>query len=128
MHAAYMGYLSVVQLLVKSGAKIDAASKDGMTALIIAATEKRGTVVKFLANKGANVKLQDEDGRTPIILLINASDEDEALDAIKVLVKKGCNLNARDKNLRRALDYAEHANQRKIYDYLLRSGAKLGSE
>lgn len=53
-------------LLVKHGANINAADKDGMTPLMVAAQHKRLMALKTLLNLGANITKKDKKGRTAL--------------------------------------------------------------
>ncbi len=50
--------------LLNAGALVDAADKDGNTALILAATEGRKEVVRLLLARNANLRARDKNGWT----------------------------------------------------------------
>ena len=64
MHAADEGNLDIIKLLVQNGADVNAATKEGNTALILAANEDQRGIIKFLTEKGANVNARTTDGLT----------------------------------------------------------------
>ena len=64
-NAAYRDHTSLVQLLLTEGADIDAISKDGSTALMLAAERKPDIVRVLLANR-ASAQLEDSRGHTAL--------------------------------------------------------------
>ncbi len=53
MHAARVGFLPMVDLLISQGVNINATDNDGITALAIAYKHKKDVIVKFLLKSGA---------------------------------------------------------------------------
>lgn len=60
--------LKAVELVVKSGAKLDAADDRGRTALMIAAERNHPLIVKFLLEKGADKSARDKAGKSALDL------------------------------------------------------------
>lgn len=58
MHAARVGFLPAVELLVSKGADINAMDYDGFTALSIAYRHKKEIIVKFLLKNGAKTWIE----------------------------------------------------------------------
>ncbi len=63
---AYYGDVAVCRLLIAYGANINAAAKDGTTALMKAAQNDKADVVEYLLSKGANPALKDTNGKTAL--------------------------------------------------------------
>ena len=59
---AYYGGITITKLLVDKGANINAAAKDGTTALMLAAGNVKLDVVEYLLSKGANATAKDSNG------------------------------------------------------------------
>ena len=58
----------IVQDLLARGARIDAATKKGNTALHIASLAGQGEVVKILVAHSASVNVQSQNGFTPLYM------------------------------------------------------------
>jgi len=81
----------VVWVLVAKGARINARSKRGETALAAAAGRGDDDSVKLLLSKGAEVNAADYRGYTP---LMHAAQYDrDALDVVRLLLAYGANAN-----------------------------------
>ena len=66
--ASSAGHESVARLLLDKGAKVDAASKDGQTPLIVASSAGNESVARLLLDKGAKVDAASKVGQTPLIV------------------------------------------------------------
>jgi ankyrin repeat protein len=77
--------LDAVQVAVKAGANVNAANEAGQTALHVAATLGKTTIVQFLAESGAKLDAKDKQGRTPLNL---AEDPKRPRPATAALLRK----------------------------------------
>jgi ankyrin repeat protein/N-acetylneuraminic acid mutarotase len=91
--AAANGKLSVVKLLLDSGAAVDGLQQPGLTALHYAAANGHKAVVDLLLSKGAKAGAQTEGGITPLHLTARKGYETVA----KALLAAGAPVNARTK-------------------------------
>lgn len=66
--AAKCGHAAVVEVLLMKGAHIDATTKEGLTALHIAAQNCRPQVVQMLLGLGAQVELKAGKVMGPLLL------------------------------------------------------------
>ena len=64
--AVFAENTQVADLLIASGAQIEATDKWGRTPLHCTATHQRLQTAELLLSKGAQVNLKDEKGRTPL--------------------------------------------------------------
>jgi len=64
--AAYYGGVTTCSVLLHAGADVNAAAKDGTTALMKAAGNAKADVVAYLLSKGANATLKDSTGKTAL--------------------------------------------------------------
>lgn len=55
-------------LLLRQGANIEAANEEGMTPLLVAASQGRVRELQMLLERGANVEAVNEEGRTPLLV------------------------------------------------------------
>ena len=95
--ASRAGSLECVQLLLESGADVDARNDAHRTALQLAAERGKTDAVKLLAEAGADLNTQDRKGRTP---LHRATYEGhaEAAEALLAAGADGTVLNRNGKN------------------------------
>lgn len=85
----YEGQFEMVKFLVKKGAKVDTANRDGATPLIAACYKSLFDIAEFLISKKANVNAQTTSGRS--VLFIATFTGDKKL--VELLLKKGANPN-----------------------------------
>ncbi|MDR0355540.1 MAG: ankyrin repeat domain-containing protein, partial [Deltaproteobacteria bacterium] len=102
--------LEVVDLLLKSGAKLDAADDDGATPLMYAADNSAEAVLLLLKN-GADVNAADKEGLTTLMATVMGrhtpyAEDNELnfnLETVRLLLENGAEVDARDNNGRTAL-------------------------
>ena len=140
-----MDSLTFVRKLVAKGATLDArATKKpnmgvttlnsiGATPFLLAARTADAPLMKLLAELGANPLLTNEDGSTPLMVAAglgtNAPGEDpgtepEVLDAVKVALELGNDLNVVDKNGETAMHGAAYKHVPTVVHYLADKGAR----
>ncbi|OBR05708.1 Ankyrin repeat protein [Colletotrichum higginsianum IMI 349063] len=73
------------RFLVDSGAKVNAASKHGLTSLPVAVMNDSALLVKDLSDRGADVSRRLEDGRTPL----HCAASRASVDILKKLLDLG---------------------------------------
>jgi ankyrin repeat protein len=56
----------VLEILIRSGADVNAGNNEGETPLMIAALKGNPDNVKLLLNAGANINARDQRGETPL--------------------------------------------------------------
>ena len=96
MLAARAGDTALVQSLLNDGAKVNAHSRKGRTALMDAAFFREdAAVARLLIAAGADVNAADKEGWTPLMLTLAAS---ESTETAEVLVAAGADVNASAKN------------------------------
>jgi hypothetical protein len=119
--AARDGQLDQVVDLIRKGALVDerAAEVPWWSALHLAASRRRSSVVRALLEAGADANLRDGDGRTALMLAATAGLE-ESLDA---LISAGADINAQDAQGESALWKATSRGHAGIVRRLLASGA-----
>jgi len=78
LRASREGHLEAANVLVRSGAKIDAPEGGGNTPLFWAVFYDRRDVVKFLISKGADVNKKAKDGETPLHVALRLGHNDAA--------------------------------------------------
>jgi len=138
--------LELVRRLVAHGADVNARmtrrAQAGTTALnmigatpfLMAARTADAPLMRLLAELGANPLLTNEDGTTPLMVAaglgVHSPGEDpgteiEALEAVKVAVKLGGDVNAMDKNGDTAMHGAAYKQFPTVVQYLVDQGASI---
>ena len=111
-----------VRLLLDKGADVNAANKDGSTAISHTAAQGNSEALALLLDKGADVNATDKDGTT---LLMDAARHGQA-EIAKLLLEHGADANKANKNGDTALQMAEKQNHPEIAD-MLRAAGQLES-
>src|SRR5688572_29848285 len=91
MHAAAVGSVEAMTLLLDSKANPNAANAAGLTALMIAATDIGK--VRLLLERGADANAASKRGRTPLML---AAASDSSAPIVRLLTARGANPKAVD--------------------------------
>jgi ankyrin repeat protein len=141
-----MDSLTFVRMLVAKGAQLNARvtkrpnmgvttlNSIGATPFLLAARTADAPLMKLLAELGADPLLANEDGSTPLMVAAglgtNAPGEDpgtepEVLDAVKVALELGNDLNAVDKNGETAMHGAAYKHVPSVVRYLAEKGARM---
>ncbi|HEY0072973.1 MAG TPA: ankyrin repeat domain-containing protein [Abditibacteriaceae bacterium] len=138
--AAQKGYLSVVRLLLDSGANVNYASVGfmpdpnadprfpddggrlvgGQTALFLAAGNGHVEVIKLLLSKGADVTAESIEGNTPLVW---AAFNGQA-EAVRLLLQAGADPNQPNKAGTTALAVASQQGHLEVVRVLKESGAR----
>lgn len=135
MHAVYNGHNEIVKNLMNAGADPNFRANNEETALMWAADRGQSKTVQILLDAGADPKAADNDGKTVLLWAatqkhgrtgyrvrgggVGAMGNDYLnLDAIKILLEAGTDLNAQDKNGETALNKAKNARYTEIVEIL----------
>ncbi|KAM9358027.1 CARD- and ANK-domain containing inflammasome adapter protein [Symphorus nematophorus] len=151
--AAEYGHMSIVELLICKGARLDLQDNKGQSALHIAASRGHTEIVRALIQAGAPIYALDLQGKTPVHLAAGS----EHLNSVKVLVKEeakqseshmrdmflhsaamdedwrlaemllqsGATVDARNNHNKTALFYAVSRKDKKTLSILLNAGATV---
>ncbi|XP_065840990.1 serine/threonine-protein phosphatase 6 regulatory ankyrin repeat subunit B-like isoform X2 [Oscarella lobularis] len=116
MAACEGGDENLVRSIVSKGFVVNARDENEKTALHYAVTKGHGRIAAYLINEcRANVNERCERGKT--ILMAACEGGDESL--VRLIVSKGCHVNARARDKRTALYYAATKGHRIIAAYLV---------
>jgi ankyrin repeat protein len=123
-YAASSDNLSVVSLLIESGAELDAQDNDGQTPLYMALTEGYYyETVWTLLDNGASVELENANGETALHLAVR---NDYWENLVEVLVEKEVNIDAKNNQGETPLLVAiKWKNLVSILEYLIDNGADV---
>ena len=124
MYAAREGAVEAARALAESGANLDLTDPEGTTALIVAIINGHYDVGRVLIEKGANPNIADIKGMTPLYAAVDMHTIgdtfgrpypsraviDGSLDAARILIAGGANVNARLKGpiLKRVYDAGDN--------------------
>ena len=120
MHAAALGSLDTVRLLLDHGANINARSAAGATPLMWAAADP--AKVQLLVERGADVKAASESGRTALLL---AAMSDQSAETVRLLLARGADAKALDRDQTSTLSAAANGNDTEAVRLLLKAGAPV---
>lgn len=115
--AAVSGKLSVVEILLRSGADINAVSDSGSTPIRSACFMTHFEVVKYLVEHGADINKPNYNGGTCLINSVQSAV------LCEFLLKNGADVNAKDIQNKTALHYAIQEHRLETTKLLLKYGA-----
>ena len=118
------GYRDVAEVtsLIKAGADVNAAGKDGITPLMLAAYTSDAEIVKLLIAAGANVNAKRDNGDTALTMDGGNWKDDPAVSDL--LIKAGADVNAQNNDGETALHKAVYKSRVSVVKTLLEHGAK----
>jgi ankyrin repeat protein len=120
MHAAALGSVDSMKRLLDHGADVNARSAAGATALMWAAADP--AKVRLLVERGADVKVASESGRTALLL---AAMSDQSAETIRLLLARGADPKALDRDQTSTLSAAANGNDTESVRLLLNAGAAV---
>ena len=92
--AAYLGYEDVAQTLIANGSDIDWRDSWGTTALHYATYKNSCAVIRVLVEHGADVNVSSERKGTPLHSAAAIADKVDTLEAARLLLELGADVNA----------------------------------
>jgi len=120
--AVYQNSPDIVDLLVRSGADVDAANDYGVTPLLLACANGNSVVVKGLLDAGAKPNLAKQTGETPLMSCTSAG----AVDAVEALLASGADVNAKElEQEQTALMWAAAGKRPEVIRLLIARGADV---
>jgi ankyrin repeat protein len=118
MNAAEWGHSDIIELLVSSGAMVNAKSSTGMTALMFAANEGRVEAVKKLLALHADVNAMN--GYSALMLAVGRGHS----EVVSILIAAKADVNAKSKEDETALSIAIKDGRSQIIRMLRNAGSK----
>jgi len=114
MYAVANGRRELVEILLKSGANVNAQDKWGITALMYAVLEGRRELAELLLSRGADIHVRAKKGLTALMCAtrenMNSSLPSLRTDIIKLLVEHGAHIHE-----------AEDEGKKEIIDWIIRA-------
>jgi ankyrin repeat protein len=91
---AYYACETIIQLLVESGADVNAVTTDGTTPLMLAAQNAKARVVDYLLKKGAKKDLKNRSGKSALDYAKISKDDEETKKWSKCELDKAATIHA----------------------------------
>lgn len=96
--ACESGKMDIIEVLVASGADVNAANAHSMTPLHIACNKHDEELIRYLLENGADPMARDKDGNTPLHLLVKET-KPQTTNCVDLLLGKGADINALNNSL-----------------------------
>src|SRR5215472_8241927 len=122
MHAAAIGSLEAMKILLQAGADVNAKNGLDTTALIWGALDP--AKVRILVEAGANVNARSRLGRTPLLV---AASRPGSADAIRLLLSKGADSKVADVRGSKPLIEAARVDDIEMMRLLLNAPANINA-
>jgi len=123
---AYVGNVEVAQLLVSSGANVDAKDDHGCTPLHLATEHERLGIVQLLVSCGADVNAKNQNRKTPLHC---AAERNSNVEVLQYLVSQGADINTKNWRGKTPLLVAAECNSNvEVLQYLVSQGADVNVE
>lgn len=99
MYAVQYGEIETVRFLLDRGAKVNALDRRGLTPLILAAGKGQSDMISLLLDRGAEIGISstgtiEKDRRIEIGTALHRAIQQGNLDAAKLLLQRGADINA----------------------------------
>jgi formylglycine-generating enzyme required for sulfatase activity len=119
--AAKQGSVKAIRQALGSGIDVNAADKDGWTALALAASGGKPDAVKTLLKAGAAVNVKASGGQTPLMAAVLSGNR----DVVKLLLDGGADAFAATVEGASALDIARRSGKKPLSDLLAEHMVKI---
>lgn len=119
--AAHCGKEDIVNLLIRSNARLNVQDVSGSTPLHLAASRGHCAVLKLLLSEKVDIEVKNSHGKTA--LLVAASNGQ--LDATQLLIENHARVNARADNQMTALHAAAKRGDEEMVELLISCGADM---
>jgi ankyrin repeat protein len=117
---------AIIKYLIGRGANVNAAGRDGETALMSAAVKGSDEITRMLVAAGANVNAKDKAGKTALIRAPQYHNSNP--EVVRVLISAGADVNAADNEGRTALMQAAYVGSAEMVRLLLGAKASVDTK
>lgn len=128
--AASSGNEDIINFLLENNFDIDAQTPDGWTPLFIAARDGNTEAAKLLIFLQAGLNIKSNLGATALLMAVTQPypTEEERLDLVTYMLKRGAEPNIPDRIDKRPLFYAAIMQKLPVVEVLLENGAQVTPE
>ena len=126
--ASDLGHVEAVRVLCELGASLTDRTQHGSTALHLASIHGHTGVMRVLLEHGANKEARKRTGMTPIISAASCDNGGSGVDACRMLVEAGAEVNACTSDGLTAMHVAAHRGDCELIAYLASVGASIQAE
>ena len=116
-YAAMNGNVTIIALLIKARAKLDAKDKLGNTPLHLAADGNQVEAAKLLLDVGAPVDAENKNGMTPLMMAANRGN----IEVVMALIAKGASVTKTDFTGRDAAGWAVESHRPAVVQAIKRA-------
>jgi uncharacterized protein len=116
-YAAMNGNLTIIAILIKASAKLDAKDRLGNTALHLAADRNQVEAAQLLLDVGAPVDAENKNGMTPLMMAANRGN----IDIVLGLLAKGASVSKTDFTGRDAAGWAAESHRPAVVQAIKRA-------
>ncbi len=113
--------------LIENGAKIDAKTLLGDTAIIYAAMNGRRETLEYLISKGASVDIYDVEHKTPLLAAVEYCSGHELIEIMKVLLDVHADTEITDNLGKTVLWHAVRRKNAEAVNLLIQKGANVNA-
>jgi serine/threonine-protein phosphatase 6 regulatory ankyrin repeat subunit B len=130
IYAAGNGRTEILKYLVDNGADINVKTSSGRNALHFCAVYGQQKSIDILLEAGVNINVRDNDSSTPLDLVVSPGPMDtvKKTETAAYFIKKGADVNARDKNGATLLHAAAYGGYNDIISLLIDHKADINAE
>jgi uncharacterized protein len=116
-YAAMNGNLTIIAILIKAKAKLDAKDKLGNTPLHLASDRNQVDAAQLLLDVGAPVDPQNKDGMTPLMIAAGRGN----IEIVQALLAKGASITKTDYTGRDAVSWAAESHRPAVVQAIKRA-------
>jgi len=124
-NAVSMGDEEQIKQLLKRGVYVNNSNKKGETALMVAISQKRYSLVDFLLKAGANPNSKNIRGTSVLHYAINSTDKDKVIPLLNSLINAGASLDTTSSKGKPVFHIAAEKNLIDVLGFFIKNGVDV---